>query len=116
MSRLVISIIAGITLIAVNGFLSIVQFLGNDVLQVSLFIIFIILSILAFILHRRWILYLAQTSIFLYPIYGNLKSYIPSSSTITTSSEFGFLYFLIIMAFSYFLAWLVTRSIETHDR
>jgi hypothetical protein len=108
----IISIIAAIFLTIINGILSIVQFLGNDEMQVSLLVSFVLLMILSFYLHKKWIIFAAQTSIFLYPIYGNIRIHmIESDVTIVTSNQYSFLYSLTIIAFSYFLAWLVARSI-----
>jgi hypothetical protein len=81
-------------------------------MQVSLFVLFILFMTLSFYLHKKWIIYVAQTSIFLYPIYGNIRIHmIESETTIVTSSQYSFLYSLAIIAFSYFLTWLVARSI-----
>jgi hypothetical protein len=108
----IINIIAALILILTNGTLIIIQLLGYVQMQFLAFTVFLILMSLAFILHKKWILYLAQTSIFLYPIYFSIENYIGEpDSIIVTSSQYSFLYSLIIIAFSYFLAWLVARSI-----
>jgi hypothetical protein len=111
MPRLLIAVVAGITLAAGNFFLINIGFLGNATGQNSLMVIWLALMIAALAMHRGWLVYVAQTSasgLLLYRISQHYTMDLDKQAGANASSLF---FIITIIIFSYFLAWLVARAL-----
>ena len=110
MPALPIAISAAILLAVADFFLINIGLLGNELAQIVTMCAVLGLMMAAFVLRRSWLIYVAQTGVFISPLYNAAEAYVVKSGTITTSNQFGWLYFIIIMALTYVLAWLVARG------
>jgi hypothetical protein len=111
MPRLLIAVVAGITLAAGNFFLINIGFLGNATGQILFMGIWLVLVICALAMHRGWLVYVAQTStsgLLLYRISQHYTMGLDKQAGANASSLF---FIITIIIISYFLAWLVARSI-----